>query len=201
MWSESSGWSRLADTIRLRLFTGLTGWDIALAPIGGDTLSGIARYLTDVIVAGREPPRYPVVAVRETCPPSAAADVQHLEQVNRELFESVILRRDTTQWSAVALEELLVIPPGGVLENRAQAFAGVGAFDVRALTVVTDSVAIHDNTAVLVGRLTLDGEGRPSGLLGPLRYMSVFVRTNAGWKLLARSLTPCSERAVQAGRC
>lgn len=135
------------------------------------------------------------------CEVSAQSDKHALKQLNRELFESVILRRDTTQWSAVALEELLVIPPGGVLENRAQAFAGVRAFDVRALAVVTDSVAIHDDTAVLVGRLTLDGEVRPVGRVGPLRFMTVFVRTDDGWKLLARSLTPCSERAVEAGRC
>ncbi|MCR4341401.1 MAG: hypothetical protein NUW01_16105, partial [Gemmatimonadaceae bacterium] len=76
LWTRS-GWSRLADTIRVRLSTGLVGWDIALAPISGDTLSGIARYLTDVIVEGWEPPRYPVVAVREACPlTTAQADVQ-----------------------------------------------------------------------------------------------------------------------------
>lgn len=132
---------------------------------------------------------------------SAQSDKHTLKQLNYELFESVILRGDTTQWSAVALEVLLVIPPGGVLENRAQAFAGVGAFDgVQALTVVTDSVAIHDDTAVLVGRLRLDREVRPVGRVGPLRFMNVFVRTDDGWKLLARSLTPCSERAVEAGR-
>lgn len=201
MWIRGSSWRRLGDTVRVLLSTGLVGWDIALTPIREDTLSGTARYLTDGIVVGSEPLRIPVVAVKEHCPYTVAADTQHLEQLNRELFESAILRKDTTLWSERALQQLLVVPPGGVLENRSQAFAGVRAFDVRALTVVTDSVAIHENTAVLVGRLTLDGEGRPSGLLGPLRFMSVFVRTNAGWKLLARSLTPCSERAVQAGRC
>lgn len=133
---------------------------------------------------------------------TAEADAQHLEQVNRELFESVILRRDTTLWSALALQELLVVPPGGILENRSQAFAGVRAFDdVQALTLVTDSIAIHDNTAVLVGRLTLDREVRSVGRPGPLRFMTVFVRTDDGWRLLARSLTACSERAVEAGRC
>lgn len=201
MWIRGSSWSRTGDTVWVRLSTGLVGWDIALTPISGDTLGGMARYLTDAIVVGSEPLRVPVVAVKEHCPFTVAADTQHLEQLNRDLFESAILRKDTTQWSALSLQQLLVVPPGGVLENRAQAFAGVRAFDVRALTVVTDIVVIHENTAVLVGRLTLDGEVRPLGRLGPLRFMTVFVRTNAGWKLLARSLTPCSERAVQTGRC
>jgi hypothetical protein len=31
--------------------------------------------------------------------------------------------------------------------------------------------------------------------------MSVFVNDQGRWRLLARSITPCIERAIEAGRC
>jgi hypothetical protein len=68
--------------------------------------------------------------------------------------------------------------------------------------VIEDEVITQEgNTAVVVAKMTLHGVVQPVGRLGPMRTMSVFVRVDEHWRLLARSLTPCLAVAIQAGRC
>jgi ketosteroid isomerase-like protein len=124
-----------------------------------------------------------------------------LLMIHRGIFEAMILHHDASHFAAVALDELLLIPPGGIVESKDEALAGVGAFAVREVLIEDEVVTQRGNTAVVVARLTLDGEVFPAGRLGTMRTMSVFVRENNEWRLLARSLTPCLPVAVQAGRC
>jgi hypothetical protein len=52
-----------------------------------------------------------------------------------------------------------------------------------------------------VGRLQVNGVMRPVGSLPPMKFMAVFVETEHGWMLLARSQTPCFEIAIERGFC
>lgn len=126
---------------------------------------------------------------------------EELLRLNRELFESAILRKDATRLRTVALDSLVVIAPGGVVESKSQALAGVRAFDVTALSIDDTRVIVEGGTAIVVGKLTLTGQIRPIGQVGPLKFMSVFIRHESTWRLLARSLTPCVQAAISAGRC
>lgn len=124
-----------------------------------------------------------------------------LVRLNHDLLESAIVRRDNSLVLANALDELLVIPPGGIVENKDDVLRGIANFGVTEISLADLRVLIHGPTAVIVARLELTGEGRPSGRMGPLRVMSVFVNSDGTWRLLARSLTPCAERAIAAERC
>jgi hypothetical protein len=124
-----------------------------------------------------------------------------LLHLNRQLLESVLLRRDTTVLAAAALPSLVVVPPGGVVENRAQVLRGVSNFDVDSLRIDDVTVVGHGTTAVVLARVRASRGVLAPSATGPSRFMSVFVYDQQKWRLLARSVTPCIERAVAAGRC
>jgi hypothetical protein len=69
MWTHRSGWTAKGDTLLVRVFDGLVGWDVSLWPTG-NRFSGSATYLTDVRVEGWVPPRVEVHAARIKCTPS-----------------------------------------------------------------------------------------------------------------------------------
>lgn len=70
---EGERWARLSrcttkgDTLFIRVFDGLVGWDLALRR-EGHGFTGVATYLTDVFVAGWVPPRIDVHAATIKCP-------------------------------------------------------------------------------------------------------------------------------------
>ncbi len=128
----------------------------------------------------------------------AAAEVIEL---NRRLLEQQILERSADLFQEVALEQFLVVAPGGRIENKDEASRGVNAWSADSIEVRDEQVILHDDTAVLVGRLRIHGEMRPVGALPPMKFMAVFVREEDRWRVLSRSLTPCFEIAVQNGFC
>jgi hypothetical protein len=103
--------------------------------------------------------------------------------------------------AATALPNLVVVPPGGIVENRAQLLSGVQNTLSDSLLVDEVLVADHGTTAVVVARVRMSRQDRPTVGTGRSRMMSVFVHDDRGWRLLARSVTPCIERAISAGRC
>jgi hypothetical protein len=124
-----------------------------------------------------------------------------LLKLNRALLESQILRRDASLFEETALPQFLAIPPGGLVETKAEAVAGVSAFSAAGVSIADERVIIHDQTALVIARVQIDGVVRPVGRLGPMRTMAVFVRTDGRWQLLAKSATPCMELAIARGRC
>lgn len=144
-----------------------------------------------------------VVALLSPVPAAAQQpDRAELLRLHQELIESVFLRSDTTLIAALALPNLIVIPPGGVVENRAQVIRGVPNVRVDSIHIEEVTVADHGTTAVVVARLRR-ASPPAAGIVGPgrSRMMSVFVYDQEQWRLLARSITPCIERAVAVGRC
>lgn len=53
-YAQRSTWRVAGDTLHIRVFDGLVGWDLALMRDDG-RYRGIGTYLSDVIVIGREP--------------------------------------------------------------------------------------------------------------------------------------------------
>lgn len=131
--------------------------------------------------------------------PEAARE--NLLRLNREIWEPLILKNDPTLFLKHSHDDFLVIAPGGILENREQAAAGARSFSAAGVSISDERVQIVGTTAVVIGRLEIDGEVRPVGRPGPMKFMAVFVQQDAEWKLLARSLTPCHRLAIENGRC
>lgn len=129
---------------------------------------------------------------------STASEIINL---NRRIMQQQIIERDSDLFDQSSLEEFIVVAPGGRIENKTEALGGVNAWDAASIDVRDEQVVIHGPTAVLVGRLEIDGVMRPVGTLPPMKFMAVFVETGGEWKLLARSLTPCFEMAIQNGFC
>ncbi|HMH02407.1 MAG TPA: hypothetical protein VK555_13395, partial [Terriglobales bacterium] len=71
MWTRRSHWTAKDDTLFIRVFDGLVGWDISLRR-ERNGLTGVATYLSDVRVAGWVPPRLNVSAAAVKCPASSA---------------------------------------------------------------------------------------------------------------------------------
>jgi hypothetical protein len=70
MWEPRSAWKVVGDSVLLRVFTGLVGWDahLVLSRDGG-RLQGRARYLSDAIVPGRAPDSVSLSLGRVLCDP------------------------------------------------------------------------------------------------------------------------------------
>jgi ketosteroid isomerase-like protein len=125
-----------------------------------------------------------------------------LLELNREILRRMIEEQDAGLLRNVALDEFHVVAPGGRVESLDQAEAGVASFSADATIEVGDEQVLrHGATAVVIGKLVIDGEMEPVGPLPPLKFTTVFVRDAGRWRLLARALTPCFEVAIQHGFC
>jgi hypothetical protein len=128
-------------------------------------------------------------------------DRETLLLLNAELAHSQIVDRDPTFISKVALENFRVLAPGGLIENKEQAIAGLAAWDATDVTLSDTDVLFHGDVAIVMGRMDIDGIMRPVGRWGPLKYMSTWVKEDGEWRLLSRSLTPCLDKLIELGRC
>lgn len=130
-----------------------------------------------------------------------AADRAELLRLNEQMIQSQIVDRDPAFFERIAVEEFRVLAPGGLIENKKQAIAGVKAWSAKSVKLSATQVVFHGPVAVVMGRMDIDGVMKPVGRWGPLKYMSTWVREGNDWKLLSRSLTPCLDKLVEMGRC
>jgi ketosteroid isomerase-like protein len=127
---------------------------------------------------------------------------EELVRLNREIFEKVVVGRDAEAFKRFTYDDFLVIPPGGIVEDKEEALAGIDAFrNVTGVTVSDERVAVQGDTAVVIGRVVIHGEVPPMGKIPPVRFLTVFVLQDGQWRMLARSLTPCVPAVIKAGRC
>lgn len=130
-----------------------------------------------------------------------AADRAELLELNERLAQSQIVDRDPAFIQAVAADQFRVLAPGGLIENKEQAIAGISAWNATSVTLTGTDVIFYGSVAVVMGRMDIDGEMKPVGRWGPLKYMSTWVREGNEWKVLSRSLTPCLDKLLELGRC
>ena len=148
------------------------------------------------IVAGCKP-----TATTSKTDVGTEADRAELIRINEELVKSQIVDRDSVLFSALAVDEFRVLAPGGLIERKAQAIAGLTAWDANGVSLTGTEVVFHGPVALVMGRMDIDGTMRPVGRWGPLKYMSTWVHEDGKWLLLARSMTPCLDQLVALGRC
>lgn len=144
-----------------------------------------------------------VVAVTASAVPTVAQEAvdEELVRLNQELFEQVLVERDSMLFRDVAFPEFRVIPPGGLVETKEEVIAGLESTDISQIKIEDVEVLRRGNTAVVIGKLTITGVIRPVGQLRPLRFMSVFLQEVDEWRLLSRSLVQCMPLAIERGRC
>lgn len=127
--------------------------------------------------------------------------VDEVRALNARILHDLLVERDASTLEANTLDDFLVIAPGGRVEDKQQALAGVGSLDVRSIELSDERWIERDDMIVLIGKLVADGTMQPLGKLPPMKYLAVFVRADGEWKMQARSLTMCAPIAVQRGVC
>lgn len=65
-FARRSRWHESGDTLHIRVFDGLVGWDLELRP-NDEEYRGIGTYLSDAIVLGRPPFEAPFAAKQVHC--------------------------------------------------------------------------------------------------------------------------------------
>lgn len=129
------------------------------------------------------------------------ADRAELLRLNEELARSQIVARDPVFFSQVAVDDFRVLAPGGLLEGKEQVLAGLSAWNAVDVELSGTEIVFHGPVATVMGRMDIDGEMRPVGRWGPLKYMSTWIREGGEWRLVSRSLTPCLDILIKMGRC
>ena len=132
---------------------------------------------------------------------SIEEDKQILLDLNERLTRSQLLEKDPAFLSEVALDDLRVLAPGGLIEGKQQVIAGLAGWDVVDVSLTKTEVVFYQNIAIVSGRMDIDGTMRPVGRWGPLKYLSTWVKNDGQWRLLSRSLTPCLDKLIEMGRC
>lgn len=91
------------------------------------------------------------------------ADRVDLLRLDEAVFRSQIVARDSTLFADLALADFRVLTPGGMIEDKHRAIAGIAAWDAADLEVSGAEVVVHGPVALVTARLDIDGEMRPSG--------------------------------------
>lgn len=112
---------------------------------------------------------------------------------------------DTDALAQLMAPEFHFVVMNGAIETRAE-ILGEGPYSagrtpsplkVRDLHVEPDRVVIRGTTGAVISTLHIDATVRGRPLPSQMRILSVFVREDDGWKLLARSITPLLRPGVQ----
>ena len=122
-------------------------------------------------------------------------------ELHRQVTEAMLVHGDPEPFLAATHPDFTVVAPGGKVETRKEVVAGLESIEADGISLSQEVVTFYGDTAVLTGRLEIDGIMKPVGDLGPMKFMAVFQRDNDHWQMLSRALTRCHPMAVQHGFC
>lgn len=107
---------------------------------------------------------------------SQDARAREIIELNDRIMHQQILARDATLFQDVALEQFLVVAPDGRVEDKTMAAAGVGTFDAAGIDIRDQQVTCEGDTAVLVGRIEIDGVMKPVGAMSAIARIRTGIR-------------------------
>lgn len=123
-WEPRSAWSARGDSVQLRVFTGLVGWDARLAlSRDGSRLQGRARYLSDAIVPGRAPDSVSLSLGRVLCDPMWRRP---------DTSANHSARREGTVWFASQVTRAAALRPSTALPGRIRRVVVLGEHEENA---------------------------------------------------------------------
>lgn len=132
-------------------------------------------------------------------PVDPSHDEANVIAINKAVFDAV-KKVDEDRFRALTHDQLRVLAPGGRLEDKEMVVAGLGTV-VGDLAHSDQEVTIVGDTAILTGKMEGEAVMEPLGKLPPMKYIATFVRTDDGWRMLSRSITPCAPVAIERGVC
>lgn len=124
------------------------------------------------------------------CLSMAGALEEEIIASHDEQLKEYMLNHNVEPLAAISEESYFFVAAIGLLENRENVLKTAKNLDVKDVSIANDKIVINDSTAVLSGIINIDGSVMGHPLPKKMRYLSVFVKTEKGWKLQARSITP-----------
>lgn len=123
--------------------------------------------------------------------PEATTAPQGLDEQIR-AYRNALTKKDVAALDRIWAADYTFINPQGVLVDKAQRLANIrsGATEFQAIQSQRERLHVHGNIAVDIGRVTLHGtkySGHESS--GEYRYMTVWVKLEDRWQLLANQIT------------
>lgn len=125
----------------------------------------------------------------ETSAPPGPADAAMLEETTREIHRAMLVENRMDRFEEVAAPAYVAMIPGGRLEDRAEVIAGAVNFAVDSVDIRDLRTRIHEHTAVVTGAWTVYGTLRERDMTGEYRFLVVYERGIAGWRLVSESVT------------
>ena len=123
--------------------------------------------------------------------PEATSAPQGLDEQIR-AYRNALTKKDMAALDSIWAPDYTFINPRGELVDKAQRLANIrsGATEFQAIQSQRERLHTHGNIAVDIGRVTLHGtkySGQESS--GEYRYMTVWVKLENRWQLLANQIT------------
>ncbi len=121
--------------------------------------------------------------------PPGPADAAMLEETTRDIHRAMLVENRMDRFEEVAAADYVAMIPGGRLEDRAEVIAGAVNFDVDSVEIRDLQTRVHEHTAVVTGAWTVFGKLRERDMTGEYRFLVVFEKGSAGWRLVSESVT------------
>lgn len=138
---------------------------------------------------------------KDTVTPDWESEKQIILEMNQKIIQAMVVENDPSVFEKHSHPNFRVIAPGGKLENKEEVIRGVNSLDAKAVNLSDEEIIFYGNTAILTGKMHIDGSMQPLGKLGPAKYMTVFIKVNGEWRMVSRSITPCAQIAIDNGFC
>jgi len=121
--------------------------------------------------------------------PPGPEDAALLEETTRDIHRAMLVENRMDRFEEVAAPGYVAMIPGGRLEDRAEVIAGAVNFDVDSVGIRDLQTRVHEHTAVVTGAWTVFGKLRERDMTGEYRFLVVYERGIAGWRLVSESVT------------
>jgi ketosteroid isomerase-like protein len=127
----------------------------------------------------------------------SAAAADEIAQLTRqaEAWDKAIVRKDRAAIAANMTDDFRQIGGSGNVANRDEFIAGIVAeeLEIDPYTVEEFDVRIYGDVALLSGRTRMTGRYNGKGFTSHYRYVDVYVRKDAAWKVANVQITELPE--------
>lgn len=128
---------------------------------------------------------FPTLALAQS-----VASEDELIALNKNIYLEYVLNHNTKPFAQAAKDDFVLITGIGTLETKQQVINGVENLKITSLEVISDDVLLFKTTAVVIGKLVMEGTVMGQPIPKNIRFSSVFVKENGKWKLQSRTMTP-----------
>lgn len=137
------------------------------------------------------------VGCSTSAPPGNTAATDEIAQLTRqaEAWDKAIVRKDRAAIAANMADDFRQIGGSGNVASRDEFIAGIVADDLEIdpYTVEEFDVRVYGDVALLSGRTRMTGRYNGKGFTSHYRYVDVYVRKDATWKVTNVQITELPE--------